>query len=133
VKSQRIILGVLLVVQVASALGFFITDGARAALWPTVFAIFCGVILYRLVRHPRPPTRWNKRRVILSVAVLAPATVAVVVTLAWVVLVVPDWPIRLLALAGMASVPAIIFWGVRIARHEDQAAQNTVQGPPSEA
>jgi peptidoglycan biosynthesis protein MviN/MurJ (putative lipid II flippase) len=132
VKSRQIGLGVALVILVASALGLFITDGARAALSPTVSAIVCGVILYRLVRHPPPPTRWNKRRVILSVAVLVPATVAVVVTLAWVVLVVPDWPIRLLALAGMASVPAIIFWGVRIAHHEDQVARGTAQGPPSE-
>ena len=122
----------MLVVLVASALGLFITDGARAALSPTVSAIVCGVILYRLVRHPPPPTRWNKRRVALSAAVLGPATVALVVTLAWVALVVPDWPIRLFALVGIASVPAIIFWGVRIARHEDQVARDTAQGPPGE-
>jgi hypothetical protein len=134
VKSQRIILGVAVVVLATCAVGFLIADGPRAALWPGLYAIVFSVILYRLVKHPMPPSRWSKRRIVGSAALIGPAAAAVVAALVWVVVVVPDWPTRLVALAGIVLVPAIAFLGVRTARQEDRAARESEQeGPPADA
>jgi hypothetical protein len=132
VKSQRLVLGVAVVVLATCAVAFLIADGPSAALWPGLYAIVGSVVLYRLVKHPMPPSRWSKRRIIGSAAVIGPATVAVVAVLVWVVLVVPDWPPRLVALAGIVLVPAIVFWGARTARQEDQAARESEQKGPTD-
>ena len=129
-KSQRIVLGVVVVVLATCAVAFLIADGPRAALWPGLYAIVGSVVLYRLVKHPMPPSRWSKRRSIGSAAVIGPATAAVVAALVWVVVVVPDWPPRLVALAGIVLVPAIAFWGVRTACQEDLAARESEQEGP---
>jgi hypothetical protein len=132
VKSQRIVLGVAVVVLATCAVAFLIADGPRAALWPGLYAIFASMVLYRIVKHPMPPSRWHKRRIIVSAAVIGPVTVAMVAVLVWVVVVVPDWPPRLLAVAGIVLVPAIAIWGVRTARQEDQAARKSVQEGPTD-
>ncbi|TCM45315.1 hypothetical protein EV648_107469 [Kribbella sp. VKM Ac-2568] len=46
--------------------------------------------------------------------------------------VVPDWPTRLLVLAGIPVVLAIVFWAVRFARREDQTARESMQGTPTD-
>jgi hypothetical protein len=130
VKSQRIVLGVAVVVLATCAVAFLIADGTRAALWPGLDAIGFSAVLYRLVKHPMPPSRWSKRRIIGSAAI-GPAAAAVVAALVWVVVVVPDWPTRLLALAGIVLVPAIAFLGVRTARQEDRAARESEQEGPT--
>jgi hypothetical protein len=123
VKSQRIGLGVAVVVLATCAVGFFIADGPRAALWPGLYAIFGGVLLYRLVRHPSAPQRWGKRRVIVSLSVVGPVTAVVVGVLVWVVLNAVDWPTRLIAMFAIALVPLIVLWGIQVARREYQAAR----------
>jgi peptidoglycan biosynthesis protein MviN/MurJ (putative lipid II flippase) len=132
VNSQRIGLGFALVILATCTVAFLVMDGPRAAISPALSTVVCGVILYRLVKHPMPPSRWSKRRIIVSAAVLGPVTIAMVAVLAWVVVIVPDWPTRLLALVGIAVVPAIVLWGVRIARTEHQSALKSVQGAPDE-
>lgn len=79
---------------------------------------------------PMPPSRWDRRRIIVSAAVLGPATLAVLAVLVWAAVVVPDWPTRLLALGGIAFVLAIVFWLVRTARKENQAVRESMQGSP---
>jgi hypothetical protein len=123
VKSQRIGVGVVLVVLAISVVGPFITVGPRAALWPGLVAIFAGAVLYRIVRQQPTPRRWSKRRVIISAAVLGPVSAVVLGVLVGVVMSVPDWPTRLIAIFGIVLVPAMILWGTRMARQEDQAAR----------
>jgi hypothetical protein len=118
VRSQRIVLGVAVVVLAVCAVAFLIADGPRAALWPGLYAIAGGTALYVMVKHPTPPIRWDRRRIIVSAAVLGPATLGTLAVLVWAAVVVPDWPTRLLALVGIAFVPAILFWFVRTVRKE---------------
>jgi len=125
-KSQRIVLAVVLIVLVACAVGFAVVDGLRAAASPALSAVVCGFVLYRLVKHPMPPTRWTRRRVILVAVALAPVSVAVIATMVWVIVVNPDWTIRLVAAVAIAVVPASLVWLVRLARREDQAAKDLV-------
>lgn len=114
---------VAVVVLAACAVAFLIADGPRAALSPALYAIVSGAALYVIVKHPMPPSRWDRRRIIVSAVVLAPATLAVLGVLVWAAAVVPDWPTRLLALGGIAFVLAIVFWLIRTARKENQATQ----------
>src|SRR3981189_581673 len=104
---------VVLVVPASSVVGPFTTVGPRAALWPGLVAIFAGTVLYRIVRHQPTPRRWSKRRVIISAAVLGPVSAVVVGVLVGVLLSVPDWPTRLIAIFGIVLVPAMILGGVR--------------------
>jgi negative regulator of sigma E activity len=57
---------------------------------------------------------------------------AVLAVLVWAAVVVPDWPTRIVALVVIALVPASVFWGVRTARKEDQAARESTQGTPAD-
>lgn len=123
---------VALVVLAICTVGFLVADGPRAALSPALSTVVCAAVLYRLVKHPPPSRRWSKQRIIVGAAVLGPATLAVLAVLVWVAVVVPDWPTRLLALVVIALVPAIVFWAVRTARKEDQAARASMQGTPAD-
>lgn len=120
---------VALVVLAICTVGFLVADGPRAALSPALSTVVCAAVLYMLVKHPPPSRRWSKQRIIVGAAVLGPATLAVLV---WAAVVVPDWPTRLLALVVIALVPAIVFWAVRTARKEDQAARASMQGTPAD-
>lgn len=123
---------VALVVLAICTVGFLVADGPRAALSPALSTVVCAAVLYRLVKHPPPSRRWSKQRIIVGAAVLGPATLAVLAVLVWAAVVVPDWPTRLLALVVIALVPAIVFWAVRTARKEDQAARASMQGTPAD-
>ncbi|WP_132295348.1 hypothetical protein [Kribbella sp. VKM Ac-2568] len=131
-KSQRIGLGVALVISTACTVAFLVMDGPRAALSPAFSMVLCGVILYRLVKHPPPPRRWSKQRIIVGAAVLGSGTLVVLAALVRAAVVVPDWPTRLLVLAGIPVVLAIVFWAVRFARREDQTARESMQGTPTD-
>ncbi|WP_020385423.1 hypothetical protein [Kribbella catacumbae] len=123
-KSQRIVLAVVLVVLVGGAVGFAVADGLRAAASPALSAALAGFALYWLIKHPMPPTRWTRQRVIRMAAVVGPASVAVVAVMIWVIVVNPDWTIRLVAAAAIAVVPVGLLWTVRLARREDRAAKD---------
>lgn len=123
---------VALVVLAICTVGFLVADGPRAALSPALSTVVCAAVLYMLVKHPPPSRRWSKQRIIVGAAVLGPATLAVLAVLVWAAVVVPDWPTRLLALVVIALVPAIVFWAVRTARKEDQAARASMQGTPAD-
>lgn len=123
-KGQRILLGVAVVVLAVCAVAFLIIDGPREALWPGLYAIAAGIGLYWHVKHPPAPARWDRRRILLSASVLIPITVAMVAILIWVLVTVPDWPVRILATAGLVLVPALLFWLLRTARRDDQLARN---------
>jgi peptidoglycan biosynthesis protein MviN/MurJ (putative lipid II flippase) len=132
VKSLRIGLGVAMVVAAACTVAFLAMDGPRAAISPAFSTVLCGVLLYRLVKHPPPPRRWSKQRIIVGAAVLGSATFAVLAALVLGAVVAPDWPTRLLLLAGIPLVLAIVFWAVRFARKEDEAARESMQGAPTD-
>ncbi|WP_143465397.1 hypothetical protein [Kribbella sp. ALI-6-A] len=131
-KSRQIVLGIAVLILGASAVGFLVTDGPRAALSPALGAIVSGVILYKLVRNPPAPTRWTRHRVMASAAILGISGLAVIVTLVWVLTVRPEWPIRIVAVIGILLVPTLGLWSVRMARAEDRAARLSGQEPSTE-
>jgi hypothetical protein len=124
-KSQRIGLGIALVLLAICAVAFLVADGPRAAFSPALGAVVSGVVLYRLVKHPAPPHLWSKQRFIAYGAAVGVSGLAVMAVLAWVAVVVPDWPTRLVALVGIALVPVVAPWGVRMVRNEDRAARES--------
>jgi hypothetical protein len=132
VKGHKILLGIAMLVSAVSALGLVLTDDPRAALSPTLGLIVCGGILYKLVRHPPAPRRWTRQRLIVRTSILGAVSVPVLVCFIWVAVIRPEWPIRLVAVIGILSVPALVLWFVRTARAEDQAARMIVQEPPAE-
>ena len=132
-KSQRIGLGVVLVVLAICTVGFLVTDGPRAALSPALSAAIVGVLLYRLVKHPTPPRIWSKQRFIAYVVVVGVAGLVTAAALAWVaVVVVPDWPTRLLFLVLIGLVPVVALWGVQMVRKEDHAARQALEEAPGQ-
>ncbi|MFC5261708.1 hypothetical protein ACFPJ1_06260 [Kribbella qitaiheensis] len=132
-KSQRIGLGVVLVVLAICTVGLLVTDGPRAALSPALGAVINGVLLYRLVKHPTPPRIWSKQRFIAYVVVVGVAGLVTAAVLTWVaVVIVPDWPTRLLALVLIALVPVGALWGVQMVRKEDHAARQALEGAPGQ-
>ena len=132
VKSKRIGLGVVLVVLAICTVGLLVTDGPRAALSPALGVVIDGVLLYRLVKHPTPPRIWSKQRFIAYVVVVGVGGLVTVAALAWVAVVVPDWPTRLLFLVLIALVPVVALWGVQMVREEDQAARQGLEGAPGQ-
>lgn len=106
------------------AVAFLIIDGPREALSPGLYAVAAGFALYWHAKHPPAPARWDRRRILLSASLLIPITVAMVAILIWVLVAVPDWPVRILATAGLVLVPALLFWLLRTARRDDQLARN---------
>jgi peptidoglycan biosynthesis protein MviN/MurJ (putative lipid II flippase) len=132
VKSLRIGLGVALVIAAACTVAFLVMDGPGAAISSAFSTVLCGVGLYRIVKHPMPPRRWTKQRIIVGAVVLGAATMAVLAALVQGAVVVPDWPTRLILLAGIPVVLAIDFWAVQFARREDQAARASMQGTPTD-
>jgi hypothetical protein len=82
--------------------------------------------------RPMPPRRRSKQRIIVGAAVLGSGTLAVLAALVRAAVVVPDWPTRLLVLAGIPVVLAIVLWAVRFARREDQTARESMQGTPTD-
>ncbi|TCN35320.1 hypothetical protein EV644_116113 [Kribbella orskensis] len=132
-KSQRIGLGVVLVVLAICTVGLLVTDGPRAALSPALGVGIVGVLLYRLVKHPTPPRIWSKQRFIAYVVVVGVAGLVTAAALAWVaVVVVPDWPTRLLFLVLIALVPVGALWGVQMVREEDHAARQALEEAPGQ-
>ncbi len=125
-KSPRIVLAVVVLVLTVCAVGLAVVDGPRAAVTPALTAVVGGILLYRLSKHPIAPARWTRRRVTLVAVALVPASVAVIAVMVWVIVVNPDWAIRLVAAGAIAVVPASLVWLVRLARREDQAARDLV-------
>ncbi len=122
-KSPQIILGIAVLGSIASAVGSFVVDGPRAAVSPTVAAVVFGLVLYKVVRNPPAPTRWTRPRVIATAAIYAASSLAMIITLAWVLTVRPEWPIRIVAVLGILLVPTLGVWLVRVARAQDRAAR----------
>lgn len=131
-KSPQIILGIAVLGAIASAVGSFVADGPRAALSPTIGAVVFGVILYKVVRNPAAPTRWTRQRVVASAAIYGVTSLAMIVTLVWVLTVRPEWPIRILAIIGILLVPTLGLWLVRVAQAQDKAARMSGQEPSTE-
>jgi hypothetical protein len=132
VKSPQIVLGIAVLGSIASAVGSFVADGPRAALSPTVAAVVFGVILYKVVRNPPAPTRWTRPRVIATAAIYAVSSLAMIVSLVWVLTVRPEWPIRVVAVIGILLVPTLGLWLVRVARAQDRTARLSGQEPTTE-
>lgn len=89
-------------------------------------------MLYRLVKHPPPPRRWSRQRIIVGAVILGSATLAVLAALVQGAVVVADLATRLMLLAGIPVVLAIVFWAVQFARREDQAARESMKGTPTD-
>jgi hypothetical protein len=127
VKGHRILLGVAVALLVIAAVGVLITEGPWEAIQPALLALAGGVIFYRLAKHPMPPMRWDKKRTVTFVVVVGPVGVVMVATLIWVLVTVPDWPVRALAIVGLVFVPAVLAWTFWAARREDQTARTVAQ------
>jgi chromate transport protein ChrA len=132
VKSQRVGLGIVLVLLAVSAVGSYVTDGLTGALSPALGVVVVGVVLYRLVKHPTPPRIWSNQRFIAYVALVGVTGLVTMAVFVWVLVVVPDWPTRLFASVSIAIIPVGAFWGVRMVRKEDQAARQALDGAPGQ-
>jgi hypothetical protein len=123
VKGPQIVLGIAVLGSITSAVGSVVVDGPRAALSPMVTAVVFGLVLYKVVRNPPAPTRWTRPRVLATAAIYATSSLAMLITLAWVLTVRPEWPIRIVAVLGILLVPTLGVWLVRVARAQDRDAQ----------
>jgi hypothetical protein len=113
-----------------AAIGRGATDDPKAAIVPALAAVGVGIWLYSVVRHPPTPTRWTRRRVILSALLVGAVTAVTLGVLAWAALTVTDWPSRLIALVGFAFIPVVLVWSLRIVRREARAAPQATDGTP---
>ncbi|TWD79000.1 hypothetical protein FB561_0049 [Kribbella amoyensis] len=125
--NQRVGLGVVLALLAVCTVGLYVTDGVTGALAPALGVVVVGVLLFRLVKHPMSPRIWSKQKFIAYVAFVAVLGLAVMATFVWVLVVVPDWPTRLLAAVSIALVPVVAVWGVRMVRREDQSARQALE------
>jgi hypothetical protein len=132
VKSQQVGLGILLVLLAVCAVGLYVTSGLSDALSPALGCVILGVLLYRLVKRPTPPRIWSRQRFIAYVAIVGVTGLVTMAVFVWVLLVVPDWPTRVLASVLIALIPVGALWGVRMVRNEDQAARQALEGAPGQ-
>lgn len=131
-KSAQIVLGIAVLGFIASAVGLLVTDGPRAALSPMSGALFAGAVLYKAMRDSPKPTPWTRPRIVASALLFGAGGLAVIITLVWVLTVRSEWPIRIVAVIGILSVPTLGLWLVRIAQAQDRAARSSGQEPFTE-
>jgi hypothetical protein len=122
VKGPQIVLGIAVVGSIAAAVGNLVADDPLGALSPTVAAVVFGLVLYK-VRNSPAPTRWTRPRVLVTAAIYATSSLGMIITLAWVLTVRPEWPIRILAVVGILLVPTLGLWLLRVARAQDRVAR----------
>ena len=100
------------------------TEGPRAALSPLGSAVIFGLILFKVVQDPPKPTPWTRARVVVTAVLFGTSGLALIIAMVWVLTVRSEAPIRVVAVIGILSVPALGIWLVRTARSQDRAARN---------
>jgi hypothetical protein len=132
VKSPQILLGASILGLIVVAIGLGVTDSPRAALTPTAMAIVNGAVFYKFVRNPPKPTPWTSSRIVASAVIFGTCGLAVIIALAWVLTVRSEWPIRIVAVIGILTVPTLGVWLMRVARAQDRAARLGDHEPSAE-
>jgi len=131
-KSPQILLGIAVLGLVVAAVGIGVVDGPRAALSPSAGAIVFGAVLFKVVREAPKPTPWTRSRIVATAAIYGITSLAMIVTLVWVLTVRSEWPIRVVAVIGILLVPTLGLWLVRVARAQDRAARFGDHEPSAE-
>jgi uncharacterized membrane protein YfcA len=115
---------------VASGAGILLSDGVEDAIPPTAVLILTCISLYVAVRRPLPPPKpWDRKRVVLTVAVTVPV-VAFIFGVALIPMIrqTEDSAVRLAAVVAAAIILASLALAVSIARREHRLAQNAGKG-----
>jgi hypothetical protein len=135
VKTARTVTGVaFLVVIVSAGVGVVLSDGVQAATPPTLTLIAACLGLFAVIRQPpRPPKPWDRKRIVLTLAVTVP-TVAILLVLVLLPMTQhpEDGTIRATALLITAMVLAALALIVGIARNEHRAARSSNRGDDTE-
>jgi peptidoglycan/LPS O-acetylase OafA/YrhL len=109
--------------SVVAAVANGLAGDALGAIPPAILAVLFAFGAYRQVKHPVKPQPWTRTRVVVSAVFGGALTLAVLATLGWTAISVPDWPIRAVSVAGIVFVVCLVIWVVRIARRMDREAR----------
>ncbi|TDW88383.1 hypothetical protein EV137_6478 [Kribbella pratensis] len=117
------LLWVTVVVNLGAAVGNGLAGDALGAVLPAVIAVLMAFGAYRTMKHPPKPQPLTRAPVVVGAVLGGAATLAVLATLGWTAIFVPDWPIRAVSLAGMVFVVYLVIWTVRTVRRLDREAR----------
>jgi hypothetical protein len=122
------VLAVAAVALAALAAGGLIFDGPRAAVYPAVTTILCGLSIYMQTRYPDTLKHWTRRRIVDTTAV---TVLAAALSVGGFILAAPSfssWTLPVTSLVVMlATMPfafARLLKGHRRNNHAAQSAAN---------
>jgi hypothetical protein len=104
------------------AVAEFVTVGGRDPLWLVGVSGYSAFMAYRQKRHPINPRPFTRQRVVITLAIAVPVTIAVLAAMVWVAVTVPDLAIRLVACGGVVVVLVTTAAVVRAAKREHEKA-----------
>ena len=115
-----------LVAIVGSGAGILLSDSVKDAIPPAAVLILTCIAMYTAVRRPLPPPKpWDRKRVVLTVALTAPF-VAFIFGVALIPMIrqTEDSSVRVSAVVIGALILASLGLAVTIARREHRMAQD---------
>jgi 4-hydroxybenzoate polyprenyltransferase len=106
-----------------------ILDGLRAAYYPAVTALLCGLSVLLQIRYPQSMKHWTRRRIIDTAAFIVLAA-GLLLLGGWFIMTKPDgpsvWTVPVTTLVIIvATMPFAIARLVRVAFRDLQAAQRS--------